>query len=567
MQGQHTITLGQSGITFAAGDELLLDAALAEGISIPFSCRRGECGSCRVRVLSGAHESNPYIAAGTPYPLADDEMLLCQSHARGDMCLDIPGWSLAARALRFEADILEKDMLTPDVTQLVLAPRHAQSMSIRAGQYVKIYLDDGSSRCFSVANIPADDDGKLVFHIRRVASGRFSEQMLDRLAVGDVLSIEGAFGACTWQPAAHSALLLFATGTGYAGIKPILLAALAEQDTTPVVLYWGGSRADDFYDREFLDRLSACDTRFSWNGVISPAGRVEDGCRQGYVQDIAAADSYVWHSARVYACGNPAMVSGVRERCVALGLQAHHFIAEAFVPSGAMSAPLAQGSFDPVWERVGPKYSLDGMLAAREQSIRALAQIVGKLRISMTTGEAVAMANDHLRRMGSSHTWHPTYIRFGDDTVRTPRQGVEQGRKLRDTDIAVVDLGPVWDGYEGDFGDTIVFGENSLYRACAQAARDVFTAAKEAWQTGLTGRELYDFAETAAARGGWQLERNLAGHRISDFPHALFGPAKLAEMEIVPSDTVWVLEIQLRHPIEPVGAFYEDILIGTPGPA
>lgn len=400
MQVQHTITLGKSGIAFAAGDGLLLDAALAEGISIPFSCRRGECGSCKVKVLSGEHESNPYIAAGTPYPLAADEMLLCQSHACGDMCIDIPGWSLDAQALRFEAEILKKVPLRPDVTQLVLVPRGAQSMPIRAGQYLKFYLDDGSSRCFSVANIPADDGGKLVFHIRRVAGGRFSEQMLDRLAVGDVLSIEGGFGACTWQAGVHSALLLFATGTGYAGIKPILLAALAEQDTTPVVLYWGGARVDDFYEREFLDRLSADEPRFRWHGVVGLAGQAEDGFRQGHVQDAAAADSYLWQSARVYACGNPAMVAGVRERSVALGLPPHHFIAEAFVPSGAISVPLAQGSFDPVWERVGPKYSLDGMLAARAQSIRALAQIVGKLRVGMTTGEAVTMANDHLRSMG-----------------------------------------------------------------------------------------------------------------------------------------------------------------------
>jgi len=32
----------------------------------------------------------------------------------------------------------------------------------------------------------------------------------------------------------------------------------------------------------------------------------------------------------------------------------------------------------------------------------------------------------------------------------------------------------------------------------------------------------------------------------------------------VPGDAVWVLEIQLRHPTEAVGAFYEDILIGMP---
>jgi len=557
---RHTIALADSGKTFCADDGLLLDAALAAGISVPFSCRRGECGSCKVKVLGGAHESAPYLAAGTPYALAADEMLLCQSRACSDMHIEIPGWSPAAQTLRLEAQVVLKETCAPDVTRLVLQPHRADGLQVRAGQYLKFYLDDGSSRCFSVANLPAQEGGRLVFHIRHVPGGQFSDGMLGRLASGAVLSVEGPFGACTWQPGEQSALLLFATGTGYAGIKPILLAALAEAGDTPLVLYWGGARDSDFYDRAFLDELAARQPRFSWHGVVSLANQVQPA----YVQDVAARHDYHWPSARVYACGNSAMVGSVRQRCLTLGLQEHHFIAEAFVPSGASDVVLARGSFDPVWERVGPTYSLDGMLAAREQSIRALAQIVGKLRIGMSTSEAVEMANAHLRTMGSSHTWHPTYIRFGDDTVRTPRQGVDKERRLQATDIAVVDLGPVWDGYEGDFGDTIVFGEQALYSACAQAARDVFSAAKEAWLTGLTGKALYDLAEQVAAQGGWLLERNLAGHRVSDFPHALFGPAKLAEMEIVPSDAVWVLEIQLRHPSEPVGAFYEDILIGTP---
>src|SRR5450830_1645440 len=563
MNARHVIELSPSGKTFEAGDELLLDAMLASGLSVPFSCRRGACGSCKVKVVAGQYRDK-VLAADAPapsYPLAADEMLLCQSHACADMRLEIPGWSLDTPTLEIPFRVLGKRALSSDITELVLMPETLEPpLEVRAGQYVRFRFDDGDSRCFSIANLPAQEGGRLVFHIRRVPGGQFSNGMLGRLASGAVLSVEGPFGACTWQPGEQSALLLFATGTGYAGIKPILLAALAEAGDTPLVLYWGGARDSDFYDRAFLDELAARQPRFSWHGVVSLANQVQPA----YVQDVAARHDYHWPSARVYACGNSAMVGSVRQRCLTLGLQEHHFIAEAFVPSGASDVVLARGSFDPVWERVGPTYSLDGMLAAREQSIRALAQIVGKLRIGMSTSEAVEMANAHLRTMGSSHTWHPTYIRFGDDTVRTPRQGVDKERRLQATDIAVVDLGPVWDGYEGDFGDTIVFGQHALYAACAQAARDVFSASKEAWLNGLTGRELYDLAERVAAEGGWLLERNLAGHRVADFPHALFGPAKLAEMDIVPSDAVWVLEVQLRHPTEPIGAFYEDILIGTP---
>ncbi|MBP0598006.1 NAD(P)H dependent flavin oxidoreductase family protein [Herbaspirillum sp. LeCh32-8] len=555
------ITLGNSGKRFEAGDGLLLDEALAQGVNVPFSCRRGECGCCKVRVLAGEHRADDYQALGTPYRLQSDELLLCQSRACGDMRIDIPGWSFDAPALRFEARVVDKSSPTDDVTRLVLQPESAQAPEIRPGQYMKFYLDDGSSRCFSVANLPAADDGRLEFHIRRVAGGRFSQTMLDQLQPGQRLSLEGGFGACTWQPGAHEELLLFASGTGYAGIKPILLAALAQEDAPPnrkVTLYWGGRRDEDCYDRAFLDALAAAHHHFRWFGINAADGRV---------QDAAAARDHAWSSARVYACGNPAMVEAVKERCAQWGVAAHEMVAEAFVPSGASAPPLATGSFDPVLERVGPRYSLDGMLAAREQSIRAVAQIAGKLRIGMRTSEAVEMADQHLRDMGASHTWHPTYIRFGDDTVRTPRQGVQRERVLQESDIVVVDIGPVWDGYEGDFGDTFVFGDERLHRACAQAARDVFSAAKQAWKTGLTGRALYDFAEAQALRGGWMLERNLAGHRVSDFPHALFGPAKLAEMDIVPSEAIWVLEIQLRHPSYAVGAFYEDILIGLPGEA
>ncbi len=564
MHGQHSasqfhIEVGQSGTGFTAGDGVLLDAALAAGIPVPFSCRRGECGSCKVTVLSGSHQRQPYVAAGTPFDLAEDEMLLCQSQACSDMRVDIAGWSLQAKALRLEVRVVAKTRRNANVVGLSLMPVNGD-MQVRAGQYVKFYLDDGSSRCFSVANIPAADGGKLEFHIRRVAGGRFSEQLLDGLDVGAIVSIEGAFGACTWQPGAHTALVLFATGTGYAGIKPILLAALAEPNDVPVSLYWGGA-ADDFYDHAWLTQLAASDARFHWVGVSA-----------GTLQDAVTAQRHDWRTARVYACGNAAMVQALRQHCVRSGLPVHQWIAEAFVPSGSGAGAMAAESelrrgFDPVWERVGAAYSLDGMLAARAQSMRAVAQIIGKLRVGMRTSDAVAMANQHLQQMGASHTWHPTYIRFGDDTVRTPRQGVDAERCLRDTDIVVVDIGPVWDGYEGDFGDTVVFGANALYSACAQAARDVFHSTRQGWQGGLSGRALYDLAEQTAAQGGWVLERNLAGHRVADFPHALFGPAKLAEMDIVPSEAVWVLEIQLRHPTEAIGAFYEDILIGTPGQA
>ncbi|AZF62913.1 NAD(P)H dependent flavin oxidoreductase family protein [Pseudomonas sp. LBUM920] len=550
MNTRHVIELAPSGKTFEAGDELLLDAMLASGLSVPFSCRRGACGSCKVVVKQG-HYRAKQLAPGAPapcYPLAANEMLLCQSHACADMRLEIPGWSLDTPALVVEATVLSKRDLSPDIIELVVMPD--TPLAVRPGQYLKFRLVDGDSRCFSIANLPADGDGRLVFQIRRVRGGLFSETLLDSLEAGDLLTLEGPFGACTWQDDDDAPVVLFATGTGYAGIKPILLSAL-KQDVE-VTFYWGGAQAADFYDRVFLDQAVIDHPRFHWHPVLAAQGRV---------QEVALSHGHRWASTQVYACGNGGMISQARADCLEAGLPSHRFVAEAFVPSGRSSADTLLNGLDQTWEKVGPRYSLDGMLAAREKTIRALAAIASQLTVGMTTGQALDMAAAQLQAMGASHTWHPTYIRFGDDTVRPPREGIDPLRTLRATDIVVVDLGPVWDGYEGDYGDTFVFGESALYRDCFKVLHEVFDETREAWMRGLTGCELYDFAEERAVAKGWRLSRNLAGHRIADFPHALFGNQELAALEITPSEMVWVLEIQLCHPTEPVGGFFEDILM------
>src|SRR5262245_8517641 len=52
MAGRHQVTI--NGNCFLARDgELLLDAALTNGIDLPYDCRAGHCGTCCVRLVSG----------------------------------------------------------------------------------------------------------------------------------------------------------------------------------------------------------------------------------------------------------------------------------------------------------------------------------------------------------------------------------------------------------------------------------------------------------------------------------------------------------------------------------
>ena len=60
---------------------------------------------------------------------------------------------------------------------------------------------------------------------------------------------------------------------------------------------------------------------------------------------------------------------------------------------------------------------------------------------------------------------------------------------------------------------------------------------------------------------GWELNFDLPGHRVSDFPHAAIHTGSLAELAISPSEMRWILEIHLRDPQGRYGAFFEDMLL------
>lgn len=217
-------------------------------------------------------------------------------------------------------------------------------------------------------------------------------------------------------------------------------------------------------------------------------------------------------------------------------------------------------------EAVGDKFTRHGMLAARALTFDAVHAIAAAMTPGMTERRAHEVAEDILQRMGMERIWHKTIIRFGEGTLETFHEPVGADRVLGDDDIFFVDLGVVWDGHEGDAGDTFVTGADVGMAACAQAARTLWDEVAARWrQDGLTGQALYDFAERRAREAGWTLKHEVKGHRVSDFPHAIYRAGDLGDFDATPASGLWVLEIHLEHPTRPFGAFYEDLLIEATG--
>ena len=559
-------TLLPHGVTFPCGDNVtLLDAALAAGQSVPFSCKRGACGSCLANVVNGLFERDSPRVGQDRYAVGPDQLLMCQSRACGDITLSVPDWTPENAPARHAARIASITELGHDVHRVVAHLALGDRLVNLPGQHVRVLLPNGDHRCFSIANQRSAAD-PLELHIRRVPGGAFSDMRLATLDAGDELTIVGPQGTCTWQPPSDDVdrLVVLATGTGYAGVRALLALALESRTFTSVELYWGGRDVDDHYARPELDALAFAYPEFKWTPVSPQATKGDPGqdeALQRHVQDYALAAAGNWGHAVVYACGHPGMIRDARAALIAAGLPPAHWHAESFVPTGNVS-PSKVGPHP--WERVGTRFERSGILLARRRSIQALGEIAARIEPGMTTADAIALADQRLLALGANRNWHPTYVRFGPDTLCISSQPGDRTRRLREDDLFTIDIGPVWDGYEGDYGDTFVLGDDADHLRCVQAARSIFRDAQAQWRRGLSGVDLYAYAEKLAHAHGCELVREVAGHRIADFPHALYGKQRLATADFPPSDGIWVLEIQVRDLQRPIGAFFEDVLLREP---
>lgn len=213
-------------------------------------------------------------------------------------------------------------------------------------------------------------------------------------------------------------------------------------------------------------------------------------------------------------------------------------------------------------QAVGEAFSLDKMVRARDLTFEAVRRIAAEIRPGVTEGRGNDIAQQVLEAMGMDRLWHKNVVRFGPGTLKTFFDDFAPHYVLQADDIFFIDLGAVFDGHEGDAGDTFVVGGDADMAACAAAARTLWHDVAARWRDGgVSGQRLYDYARDRAAAMGWRLNWTVKGHRVSDFPHAIYKDGKLGDFDARPAPGLWILEIQIAHPTKAFGAFYEDLLV------
>ena len=193
-------------------------------------------------------------------------------------------------------------------------------------------------------------------------------------------------------------------------------------------------------------------------------------------------------------------------------------------------------------EDVGQHYDRAMMLETRLRTRRAMASIAAGIKPGMLEEEAMESARRLLKAQDMLRGWHAIHVRFGENTLKQFGKPSEPGMKLRDDDIFFIDIGPVWQQWEGDAGETYVVGNDVEMHRIARDVQKLFLEVRTEWQERhLTGVALYDEAGRRAAAMGWQLNLDMNGHRLADFPHAAIHKGALAAAVFTPATDLWVI--------------------------
>ena len=342
----YQVTLKTSGKQFTVTqDETLLEAALRQGINLPYGCKNGACGSCKGKVLEGKVSHGQHSESALSK--ADETsggILFCCSHPQSDLLIEareVQGaGDIAIRKVPCRVNTISKP--SSDVAILKLQLPAAERFQFLAGQYIEFLLKDGQRRAYSIANSP-DQEGPLELHIRHLPGGVFTDFVFGvsnpALKEKDILRFEGPLGSFFLREDSKKPIIFLAAGTGFAPIKSIIEQMQAKKIDRSIYLYWGGRRPSDLYLSDLCKTWEKEIPNFQYIPVISD-GLPEDAWqgRTGFVHKAVIEDHPNLKDFQVYACGAPVMVNAARTDFSAkCQLPEEEFFADSFTSAADLA--------------------------------------------------------------------------------------------------------------------------------------------------------------------------------------------------------------------------------------
>jgi CDP-4-dehydro-6-deoxyglucose reductase len=310
------------GRTYDLGSSSVLEGLATHGVVIPSSCRMGVCQTCLMRAVAG---NVPVVAkAGLKSTLAaQNYFLACVCYPEAEMEIALP----EIATVRLPAYVSQIRYLNAGIVGVTLKP--ASAFEYKAGQFISLFKDEYTARCYSLASVPELDD-ELSLHVKRIPNGQVSNWIFESIRPGDQVMISEARGDCFYvSDKPDQNILLIGSSSGLAPLYGIVRDALLHGHSGRISLYHGSYSAEELYLVKEMTHLAARHANLNYVPCIS-AAMAPPGYAQGMVVDVALQENKDLSGWRTYICGNSDMVKAARRKTFFAGVSMRDIFADPF---------------------------------------------------------------------------------------------------------------------------------------------------------------------------------------------------------------------------------------------
>lgn len=336
----HSVALNfADGKTFfisVHNDELLLNAAIRQGITLLLDCREGVCGTCQGQCETGIYEQE-YVdeEALSQRDLAERKILACQTRVKSNAAFYFDHNSdicNTGNTLKIATTVTAVELVSETTAILhVDASTHQQPLHFLPGQYARLQIPNSEDwRSYSFANRP-NANNQLQFLIRLLPNGVMSNYLREACHLGDTLFMEAPLGSFYLREVERP-LVFIAGGTGLSAFLG-MLDNIAEQPNAPAVqLFYGVNSEADLCEQERLHAYSQRIPQFNYQPIITQASQHWTG-KTGYIQDHLNKDQLAEQAFDMYLCGPPPMIEAVKSWLADYAFQNYRIYSEKFLQS------------------------------------------------------------------------------------------------------------------------------------------------------------------------------------------------------------------------------------------
>lgn len=315
---EYTITRKEGGFFSCEQGDTVLSGALRAGVGLAYECNAGECGSCKVTLVSGeARDLRPDAGGIRPRDRERGKVLACQCVPEGPCTVSFREDPEAVPPIRpavRRARLVRSEPITHDIWEFTFQTSGAAEFL--PGQYALLTLPGMSERrSYSMSNLP-NPEGIWQFQIRRVPGGAATEILFERMAHGEICTLDGPYSNAYLREVPRD-IVCIAGGSGLAPMLSIVRGALEQPalGNVGIHLFYGGRRPRDLFTLDRFADLARHGQRINFIPAVSCEDDALDGWsgERGYIHDcVGRLMNGRFGDCEFYMAGPPPMVEAAR---------------------------------------------------------------------------------------------------------------------------------------------------------------------------------------------------------------------------------------------------------------